>query len=251
MPLWTILALIGVAGAAVVLVSALTLRTTGANLRTGRRLAGPPEARVGTLLDAREAVGRTLRVAGRIRCRDPLEAGRGERLVAYHRDVEVRMPRGGWRSVERLREARSFELWDHDGSLTIDPSSVAEPLLTIPSVWRGDPAELEEPHASAVKQLAERLGEAAVEARATTRTINVTDRLLVLARVADRASGGVTLEPPEGGYLITNLALDDAMRLLGGRHRRLTAAAVAGLGVGAILAFAGFAGAAVTAALRV
>jgi len=250
MALWTILALIGAAGAVLVLVSALALRTTGGNLRTGRRLAGPPEARVGTLHDARDAVGRTLRVAGRIRCRDPLEAGRGERLVAYHRDVEVRLPRSGWRSVERMREARSFELWDHDGSLTVDPSSVAEPLLTIPAVWRGAPDELEEPHASAVKRLAERLGEAAIEARATTRTINVTDRLLVLARVADRPGGGVALEPPEGGYLITNLALDDAMRLLGGRHRRLTAAAVAGLGAGAILAIGGLAGAVVAAALR-
>ncbi len=250
MPLWTILALVGAAGAAIVLLSALVLRSTGASLRTGRRLAGPPEARVGTLLDAREAVGRTLRVAGRIRCRDPLEAGHGERLVAYHRDVEVRMARSGWRSVERLRETRSFELWDHDGSLTIDPSAAAEPLITIPAVWRGDPAELEEPHASAVTRLAERLGEPAVEARATTRTINVTDRLLVLARVADRPGGGMALEPPDGGYLVTNLALDDAMRLLGGRHGRLTAAAVAGLGVGTLLAFAGLAGAMVTAALR-
>ena len=250
MPLWTILALIGAAGVALLLASALALRTTGASLRAARRLAGPPEARVGTILDSTEPVGRTLRVAGRIRCRDPLEAGRGERLVAYHRDVEVRMPRGGWRSVERLRETRSFELWDHDGSITIDPSAAAEPLITIPAVWRGDPAELKEPHASAVTWLAERLGEGAVEARATTRSINVTDRLLVLARVADRAEGGVTLEPPDGGYLVTNLPLDDAMRLLGGRHGRLSAAAVAGLGLGAILAFAGLVGALVAAVLR-
>ena len=249
MPLWTILALIGAAGVALVLVSAVALRTTGAQLRTSRRLAGPPEARVGTLPDATEAVGRTLRVAGRIRCRDPLEAGRGERLVAYHRDVEVRMARSGWRSVERMRETRSFELWDHDGSLTIDPSAAAEPLITIPAVWRGDPDELEEPHASSVKRLAERLGEAAVEARATTRTINLTDRLLVLARVAARPGGGVTLEPPQGGYLLTNLTLDDAMRLLGGRHGRLTAAAVAGLGIGAILAFAGATGSVIAAAM--
>lgn len=250
MPLWTILALIGAAGGAILLLSAVALRATGANLRTGRRLAGPPESRVGTLLDATDAVGRTLRVAGRIRCRDPLEAERGERLVAYHRDVEVRMPRSGWRSVERMRETRSFELWDHDGSLTIDPSSAAEPLIAIPAVWRGDPAELEEPHATAVKRLAERLGEEAVEARATTRTINVTDRLLVLARVAGRPEGGVTLEPPDGGYLVTNLALDDAMRLLGGRHGRLTAAAVAGLGIGAVLLFGGVAAAVVAAALQ-
>jgi hypothetical protein len=250
MPVWVILALVAAAGVAVVLISALALRAAGGDLRTGRRLAGPPEVRVGTLLDGGEPSGRTLRVSGRIRCRDPLHAGGGERLVAYHRDVEVRLPRIGWRSVERLREARSFELWDHDGSLTVDPSRAAEPLLTIPSVWRGAPSELEEPHASAARALAERHGEVAVEARATTRTIAVTDRLLVLARVADRAGGGVGLEPPDGGYLITNLALDEAMRLLGGRHRRLTAAAVAGLGAGTILAVAGGAGAIVAAVVR-
>ncbi|HEX9609603.1 MAG TPA: hypothetical protein VGA26_02360 [Candidatus Limnocylindria bacterium] len=250
MPLWTVLGLVAVAGAAVALLSALTLRAAGGSFRTGRRLAGPPEARVGTLIGSSEAAGRTLRVAGRIRCRDPLHAEGGERLVAYHRDVEVRLPRIGWRSLERLREARSFELWDHDGSLTVDPSTVAEPLITIPSIWRGAPTELKEPHASAARMLAERHGEAAVEARATTRTINVTDRLLVLARVADRPGGLVALEPPEGGYLITNLALDDAMRLLGGRHRRLTAAAVAGVGAGSILAMVGLVGALVAAAVR-
>lgn len=250
MPLWTVLALVAAAGAVVALISALALRAAGGDLRTGRRLAGPPEARVGTLLDASDAAGRTFRVAGRIRCRDPLHGDGGERLVAYHRDVEVRLPRLGWRSLERLREARSFELWDHEGSLTVDPSLVAEPLIAIPSVWRGAPADLKEPHASAVRMLAERHGEAPIEARATTRTISVTDRLLVLARVAERPGGGVALEPPEGGYLITNLALDDAMRLLGGRHRRLTAAAVAGLGAGSILAVAGLVGALVAAALR-
>ena len=98
-----------------------------------------------------------MRVVGRIRCRDPLEAGEGERLVAFHRDVEV-MAGGRWRSVERLRETRSFELWDHDGSLTVDPAGAAEPLVAIPKVWRGDASQLEEPHASAVARLAERHG---------------------------------------------------------------------------------------------
>jgi len=247
MPLWSLLALVAAAGAVVALISGLALRVAG-GFRTGRRLAGPREARVGTLADAGETAGRTLRVAGRIRCRDPLHAEGGERLVAYHRDVEVRLPRIGWRSLERLREGRSFELWDHDGSLTVDPSLAAEPLITIPSVWRGAVAELQEPHASAARMLAERHGEAATEARATTRTISVTDRLLVLARVAARSGDGLALEPPEGGYLITNLALDDAMRLLGGRHRRLTAVAVAGVGAGSILAVAGLVGALVAAA---
>lgn len=249
MPLWTVLALLAASGVLVALASALALRASGGDLRTGRRLAGPREVRIGDLADAADA-GSVLRVAGRIRCRDPLHADGGERLVAYHRDVEVRLPNGGWRSLERLREARSFELWDHDGSATLDPSLAADPLITIPSIWRGDVAELNEPHASAARALSERLGEAAVEARATTRTINVTDRLLVLARVGVRPDGGVALEPPDGGYLITNLALDDAMRLLGGRHRRLTALAVAGIGAGSVLAVAGLVGAVIAAGVQ-
>ena len=49
---------------------------------------------------------------------------------------------------------------------------------------------------------------------------------------AERAPDGtVRLEPPEGGYLVTSLALPDAMRLLGGRHRRAAVAGVIGLGL--------------------
>lgn len=228
MPLGFVFAILVAIGLVLGLASALALRSTGASPARARRLAGPPERRVGTLLDDAEPSNRSVRVAGRIRCRDPLEAGDGERLVAFHRDVEVRIG-GTWRSVERIRETRSFDLWDHDGSLPLDPALAAEPLLTIPQVWRGAPSALEEPHASSVAALAERHG-AADEARAITRTLNVTDRLLVLARPVRDAGGAISLEPPEGGYLITNLALADAMRLLGGRNRRLTAMAVIGLG---------------------
>ena len=182
-----------------------------------------------------------MRVAGRIRCRDPLVSADGERLVAFHRDVEVRID-GTWRSVERTRETRSFDLWDHDGSLPLDPARAAEPLITIPQVWRGSPDLLEEPHTSAVARLAERHGPA-TDARATTRTINVTDRLLVLARPVEDAAAGVRLEPPDGGYLVTNLALADAMRLLGGRSRRAAAAGVIGLWIGMLLVAIGGIGA--------
>ena len=242
MPLAAILLLLAVFGAVLAIGSAAALRAAGARPTLARRLAGPAEVKVGRLL---ETVGhtepRTVRVSGRIRCRDPLHVDGGERLVAYHRDVEVRIG-GRWRTVERLRETRSFELWDHDGSLTVDPGLAAEPLIAIPKVWRGDPAELEEPHASAVARLAERHGPA-TQARATTRTINVTDRLLLLARPMVDGDGRVGLMPPEGGFVITNLALDDAMRLLGGRHRRTAAAAVVGLGLGVALGVIGSVGA--------
>ncbi len=208
---------------------------------------GPAEQKVGRLLDgdADAIPRRPVRLVGRIRCREPLDAGDGERLVAFHRDVEV-LVGGRWRSVERMRETRSFELWDHDGSLTVDPAAAAEPLITIPYAWHGSPDDLEEPHASAAARLVERFGPP-LEARAVTRTLNVTDRLLVVAQPVRDADGTVRLEPPAGGYLVSNLALDDAMRVLGGRHRRAAAAGVIGLGLGIALLAIGGVGALVAA----
>jgi len=230
-----------VTGAVLALISWLLLRSSGASPGRARRLAGPPEIKVGRLLDADVLPDRPVRVTGRIRCRDPLEAGDGEQLVAFHRDVEVRLG-GRWRSVERMRETRSFDLWDHEGSLSIDPAHAAEPLITIPKVWHGSPGALEEPHASAVVRLVERYGPAD-EARAITRSINVTDRLLVLTRAVHAADGSVRLEPPEGGYLVSSLALPDAMRLLGGRNRRAAVAGVVGLGLAIVLLAVGGIGA--------
>ena len=136
------------------------------------------------------------------------------------------MPR--WRTIERLREGRSFELWDHAGSLVVDPAEAAEPLITIPLVWEGRPDELEEPHASAVARLAARDG-APTAARAITRVISVVDPLLVLADV-EIGPDGPRLVPPPGGYLVAGLELDAAMRILGGSRRRQLMAAI-GTGV--------------------
>ncbi|HLY35918.1 MAG TPA: hypothetical protein VKU35_04315 [Candidatus Limnocylindria bacterium] len=211
------------------------LRAIGAHLRTGRRLAGARELTVGDVLDLEGPLPRAVRVAGRIRCPDPLVAADGEQLVAYHRDVEVRLPGGRWRTVERLRETRSFELWDHAGSLAVDPARAAEPLISIPLVWEGRPDELEEPHASAAARLAAE-GHAPTAARAVTRTISVVDRLLVLAEVSTSLDGNVRLVPPRGGYLICSIELDAAMRVLGGPRRRQLAAAIGLLAIGLALA---------------
>ena len=238
MPLAVILLLVSLAGLLLAALSWSALSRTDALPGLARRLAGPKEVRIGRLLDADAIPERPVRVAGRIRCRDPLVADDEERLVAYHRDVEA-LVGGRWRTIERLREARSFELWDHDGSLPIDPARAAEPLVTIPKVWRGEPSALEEPHASAVRQLEARHGPA-IAARSTVRTIGVTDRLLVLARPVRHQDGRVALEPPPGGFVVTNLGLPDAMRVLGGRRRRLAAGSVVGIAIG--VAVAGVAG---------
>lgn len=213
------------------------LGMSGAQMRIGRRLGAAREVPVGDLVDAGELPTRPVRVVGRVRCADPLHTSDGERLVAFHRDVEVRLPRG-WRSVERLRETRSFELWDHNGSLSVDPAQAHEPLIVIPHVWRGSPDELHEPHRSAVDRLTVQAGTPR-EARSTSRQLSVTDRLLVLAHAVRGEEGRVVLRPPSGGYLISALAADDAMRLLGGPRRGLLGLAVVTISVGALLVGAG------------
>ena len=98
MPLAGIFAAIAVVGLIVGGLSALTLRRSEAHPGMARRLAGPRQVKVGSLLDG-ELPNRAVRVIGRVRCRDPLDTGDGEKLVAFHRDVDVRIG-GGWRSLE-------------------------------------------------------------------------------------------------------------------------------------------------------
>lgn len=211
-------------------------RASGSHVSLGRRLAGASPARVGDLLGPASLPGRPVRVAGRVRCPDPMITASDDRLVALHRDVEVRLGDGRWRSIERLRETRGMELWDHDGSLALDLSEAAEPLVAIPHVWRGEVSELTDaPHAAAVARLVEE-GLRPVDARSVTRSISVVDRLLVLARPVRTPEGDVVLEPPPGGYVVSALELPDAMRLLGGKRRARLLGGAALIGAGTLVA---------------
>jgi hypothetical protein len=71
----------------------------------------------------------------------------------------------------------------------------------------------------------------------------------VLARARLDDSGRPHLEPPDGGYLVTNLELDEAMRLLGGRNRRLVTASIVGLAAAILLLAVGGIGAVLSALL--
>jgi hypothetical protein len=212
----------------------LAIRASGAHPRLAQRYAGAQEQRVGDLLDLAEPPARPLRVTGRIRCADPLVTPDGDSLVAYHRDVEVRLPGGGWRTIDRLRETRSFELWDHDGSLTVDPALAAEPLVTIPHVWRGVPDELEAHFRPALDRLVGS-GTPPSEARSVTRLVSTVDRIGLLAEVRRNATG-ITLEPPPGGFILSTLELDAAMRLLGGPRRGLLVGGYVAVVVGGLVA---------------
>ncbi|HET7520040.1 MAG TPA: hypothetical protein VFK61_00715 [Candidatus Limnocylindria bacterium] len=238
MPAITSIGLV-VAGA-LLLGGLLAIRLSGASPGIARRLAGARPLRIGDVLDLEEPPTRPVRVSGRIRCPDPIVTERGDRLVAVHRDVQVKPHRGGWRSIERIRETRGFELWDHSGALPIDPAQAAEPLVVIPHVWRGTTADLTDAgHLAAVARLG--VGSDPWPARSVTRMVSVVERLLVLADVR-RDADGVHLAPPPGGFLMSTLELDDAMRLLGGPRRRLLLAGyglLAASGVAALVAVAG------------
>ncbi len=73
-------------------------------------------------------------------------------------------------------------------------------------------------------------------ARSITRTVSVVERLLLLASVVRDEAGAIWLRPPPGGYVISTLELDDAMRLLGGPHRRVLLAGYGLLGLGLVAA---------------
>lgn len=225
-------------GAALVTGGYLLARSSGAYLALGRRLAGASEHRVGDLSELPEVPRRPVRVAGRIRCADPIVTARDDRLVALHRDVDVQLADGSWRTIERLRVTRSFELWDHDGSQTIDAAQAAEPLVTIPHVWRGTVEELtDEGHVAAVERLRGE-GRGPSAARAATRQVSVVERLLVLALVEPTTEGGVHLAPPRGGYVISTLEVPDAMRLLGGPRRLRLVAGFVLVAAGMLVALA-------------
>ncbi len=246
MPPVVIVALVvALIGALLLAVAAVALRRSGAQLSLARRLGGAEELRVGDLFNLSAAPPRPVRVSGRVRCPDPLVTERDERLVAFHRDVEIEIAPNRWRNIQRLRETRSFELWDHDGSISIDPAHAAEPLVAIPHVWNGAPDELDETFQPAIARLAATHGSPR-RARSTTRSLSVVDRLLVLGNAkpganADRAAAQPrpSLEPPAGGFVMSNLELDDAMRLLGGEHRRWLGLLIGGVMAGACLLLIG------------
>jgi hypothetical protein len=226
---------LAIAGVLLLATGFALIRRSGARPTMGRRLAGARQLRVGELLDLGQPLPlRPVRVLGRIRCTEPIVTSQDDRLVAFHRDVEVAAPRGGWRSIERLRETRSFELWDHDGSLTIDPAQAAEPLVVLPHVWTGSVEELDDSYSAALARVTAEEGKP-LHARATTRTVSVFDRVLLLALIARDADGRIVLAPPPGGYLLSGLELDDAMRLLGGPHPRLMLAGTAAVAVAVVL----------------
>ena len=235
------LLVLGLAAVGLIVVAAALAWASGSRVWMARRLASARPARVADVLRLRESPRRALRVAGRVRCSEPIVTADGERLVVFHRTVEVQVPGTGWRPIERVRETRRFELWDHAGELTVDPAGCAEPIAAIPGVWRGAPAELPDEYQPAIRRLESTHARSVSAARSETRVVNVIDRVLVLAAPVVDDAGSVTLSPPRGGYVLSTLQLDEAMRLLVGRRAFMVTAALASGLLGVLCALAGVA----------
>jgi len=197
------------------------IRASGANTGAGRRLAG---ARGMTLRDLQGLAERdelpraAVRVEGRVRCANPIVTATGERLALLHRDVELRSPDGRWRTIERVRDTRAVDLWERSASVRLDLAEMAEPLIAIPHVWEGAVTELGGSLQPAVERVRAEHGTPEL-ARATTRQVLLVDQLIVLAVPARGDAAELRLDPPPGGFLVTNADLDVAMRLLAGPHR--------------------------------
>jgi hypothetical protein len=212
------------------------IRASGANTGAGRRLAGAPAIALRDLNDLAEQgdLPRTaVRIEGRVRCADPIVTPDGDRLALLHRDLELQSSDGQWRTIERVRDARPVDLWQRSASVRLDLAQIAEPLIAIPLVWEGNPAELSTALRPAVERVRVEHGRARL-ARATTRQVLLVDELIVLATPGRDDDGKLRLHPPPGGYLVTNADLDVAMRLLAGPHRRRMVAGYA-LAFGALL----------------
>jgi hypothetical protein len=204
-----------------VVLGTLLVRSSGADTRAGRRLAGARAVALGDLRDLaqRDALPPgPIRVHGRVRCANPIVTVDGDQLALHHRDVELQLPGGQWRTVERLRDVRPIDLWERTASVPLDLAQLAEPLIAIPEVWEGSPHELDPSHQPAVERIRTELGPPQ-RARATTRRVMLVDHLIVLAVASRAADGSLVLDPPTGGFLATSVDLDVAMRLLAGGHR--------------------------------
>lgn len=232
--------LLAAAGLVATGVGAALIRSSGADTRAGRRLAG---AHAAAIRDLQELAAQDrlppgpVRIEGRVRCVNPLVLPSGDRLAALHRDVEVELPDGRWRVIERVRDSRAIDLWERTVSVPLDLSRLAEPIITIPEVWEGSPAELGDSYRAALDRVATEGGPVR-RARATTRPVSLVDKLIVLAVPERDEKGRLRLTPPRGGFLVANVELDTAMRLLAGpgRTRMLAGFAIGVIGLVALVA---------------
>ena len=217
------------------------LQTFGSRYRVGRLLATTP------LVDLAEALSiaadgrpRYVRVDGRIDAEDEFEDINHRPLVFRRTRLEARRP-GRWVTFEDSRETVPFEIRDGALTIAIDGDAIDTGLVVVPRESVGAAADLADRAPSGA------LPETRV--RATVEQLSSVDHATALGvPTAGKAPG----DPPRltaglgRPLILTNLALDEAMRVLaqGTTRPRIAAACFV---AGGVLVVAGLAWAGLSA----
>ncbi len=216
-----------VAGVLCVVVAAFLLRGVGAAYRIGRTLAAAPElplADVVALASSSEApVRRYVRTRGRISSEDEFP-DEHDRPLVFRRQRLQRQDGRSWTTLDDDRTAVPFGLEDRQTYLAIDLESLGDGLIVVPREASGVARDLDPAMVP--------------DGVVLDGDVPVRIRIDQLSAIEQATAAGVPMLGPTGEptlsagagrpLIVTSLAPDEAMRILGA-ERRGTVKAAAGL----------------------
>jgi len=204
------------------------LRTSGAGWPIGRLLSAAPQRSLEEAI-AMAARGELayIRLHGRIHSDEEFPSDDDKPLVYRRRRLQRRVTRSlgltDWQTFDEERLAVAFSLSERGERVVIDVEGLGDGLVVVPRLSSGVAADL------SPESLREPFPEMAahVPVRLRIEQIAATDHGTASGVPRRTASGETVLGPGLGRPLIlTTLAIDEAMRILGSDHRtRLLAAA--------------------------
>lgn len=220
----------------------LLLRRTGSGWRIGRLLAAAPHR---SLEEARAIAAAHepayVRVHGRVDSDEEFPGDSGKPVVYRRRRLQRRAGQSGWQTFDDERLAVPFVLTERDESVAIDVASLGDGLVVVPRISDGVAADLTADAATA--PLPDLAPDALVRLR--IEQVSTVDHATAAGVPRLDADGVVRLGAGLGRPLVlTNLDVDEAMRVLAADQRRelllasgllVAAPIVVGVGIIALL----------------
>ena len=220
-----------VAGAVVLAVAALLLRSIGSAYRIGRTLSAAPELPLAEVVELAHASAATtaqtppryVRTHGRISSEDEFP-DENDRPLVYRRQRLQRRDGRAWTTLDDDRVGVPFGLEDRQTFLAVDVDALGDGLVVVPRESVGVATDLP---STMLPQGVVLAPDAAVRIRIDQ--LSAIEQATVAGVPALGPTGEPTLTAGAGRPLIvTSLAPDEAMRILGS-ERRGTVTAAAGL----------------------
>ena len=215
----------------------LLLRRAGSGWRVGRLLAAAPHR---SLAEARALAQSSepayIRVHGRVDSTEEFPGDRGMPVVYRRQRLQRRSGRSGWSTFDDERLAVPFGLRDSGERVGIDADALGEGLVVVPRISDGVASEL--PEDAIERPLPELPPQTPVRLR--IEQVSTVDHATAAGVPVLDASGEVTLGPGLGRpLLLTNLDIDEAMRVLASDRRLSVLVASASLVAAPLLIVAG------------